>query len=104
MFLGEKYEAAQDITEWPFEMDADYFKNVKPRALFRSWFTPEDKRASFDFNYGVQLAFYNGDQEVAGKTIGSFKNYIEKEAFAEEYLEINHMINDLHSFDFDTIK
>ena len=102
-FLGEQHQAVQEITEFPFEMNADYFKAVKPQALFRHWFTPETQRA-YTFDYGVQLAFYNGGSEVAGKTIGSFENYVEHEAYAKEYLEINHMINDLHSFDFDMIK
>ena len=102
-FLGEQHQAIQEITEFPFEMNADYFKAVKPQALFRHWFTPETQRA-YTFDYGVQLAFYNGGSEVAGKTIGSFENYVEHEAYAKEYLEINHMINDLHSFDFDMIK
>ena len=85
-------------------MDADYFKNVKPQALFRSWFTSDMERDTFNFDYGVQLKFHNAGEEVAGKTFGSFKNYVEKDAFSEEYLEFNHMINDLHSFDFDMIK
>ena len=102
-FLGEKHQAVQEITEFPFEMNADYFKAVKPQALFRHWFTPETQRA-YTFDYGVQLAFYNGGSEVAGKSIGSFTNYVESEAYAKEYLEFNHMINDLHSFDFDMIK
>ena len=102
-FLGEQHQAVQEITEFPFEMNAEYFKAVKPQALFRHWFTPEYQRA-YTFDYGVQLVFHNGGSEVAGKTIGSFKNYVESEAYAKEYLEFNHMINDLHSFDFDMIK
>ena len=59
-------------------MDVDYFKNVKPQALFRSWFTSEMERDTFNFDYGVQLKFYNEGEEVVGKTFGSFKNYVEK--------------------------
>ena len=98
------YEAVQEIIEWPFDMNADYFKAVKPQALFRAWYTPESQRSSYSFDFGVQLAFYNGGTEVDGKTVGSFKNYVENEAFAKEYLEFNHIIHDLHSFDFDMIK
>ena len=86
-------------------MDAAYFKAVKPQALFRSWYTPTSSgRSSYSFDFGVQLAFYNGGTEVDGKTIGSFENYVENEAYAKEYLEFDHIINDLHSFDFDMIR
>ena len=72
-------------------MNTEYFKAVKPQALLRHWFTPEFERA-YTFDYGVQLVFHNGGSEVAGKTIGSFTNYVESEAYAKEYLEFNHMI------------
>ena len=38
--VDEYFEATQEIISWPFEMNSDYFKNVKPRARLRSWFTP----------------------------------------------------------------
>ena len=91
----------------PFEMDGDYFKTVKPQAVFRHWFTPDDNAramGSYTFDYGAKLSFYNGGSEVAGKTLGSFENYVESEAYSDEYQEFNHIINDLHSFDFDMIK
>ena len=84
-------------------MTEEYFKTIKPYAMFRTWYTPKSSSDN-EFDFGIYLTFYFEDSEVEDKGTGKVKRYTEDEVFKEEYTELNYIINDFYSFDFDTIK
>ena len=103
IYISDKYNASQLVEEWPFGMNADYFKIVTPQGYFRSWFFSENNRAGETFDYGISLKFLNSGTEVSGQTIGGMNTYDEADSYDESYNEIYYPIHDLYSFDFDSL-
>jgi uncharacterized protein YndB with AHSA1/START domain len=94
----------QTISSWPFDINADYLKVVKPQGLLRTWYTPGQQRPGNEFEFGVELTFEMSGTEVSGKLVGGINTYNESDVLDIHFNELNYAMNDLHSFDFDTLK
>ncbi len=86
---------------WPYDIDKDYLKAVKPNGLLRSWwFCKTDTSATLQF----KAQFYNAGTLVDGQDIGQDWTIASGEFYTNIHKVIFHPIQDLHSFDFDTIR
>ena len=99
------YERVQDVQSFPFEMSSKYFQNIKPTAILRTWYNVDTSGATGQFTYGVYLQFINQGSKVAGKDVGFLETYQAAESHLnQDYFEINHLVQDLSSFEFDAVR
>ena len=94
----------QDITDFPFEIDREYLQLVKPQGYLRTWHRSLQNRADNFYTVGVELTFSEAGTEVAGQKVGGTETAEEDKLFQELNLKENiYVVNDLHSFNFDTM-
>ena len=101
--VGQHFSSYQDIVDFPFQMNTEYFKELKPMAYLRTWFASEDGR-DIELSFGLKLSFFKEENEVNGKSLGGSQKYIESDTMVQEFIEIMYHVDDLHSFDFDKIR
>ena len=89
----------QEITEWPFGIDAAYFKAVKPKGALRYWLRSLSNRVAKEFEIEVSVTFAMGSIEKAN--VGSSITMDEQSIGLNEMYEETLKLPELSEFDFD---
>lgn len=101
---GQEFSMYQEVTQWPFGMDLNYFKATKPLALLRNWFYSWTYYGTDTITHTTSLQFFNGGNEIIDKRINDVVTYAYPAFYDVALHEKTFLINDFHSFDFDKIK